>query len=60
MYTKKNDQERANEQYRTIEAMFRKGYSTFDIARQLDLPTMNVLDVTQKIFAMDMRRERRA
>lgn len=60
MYTKKNNQERSNEQYRAIEAMYRKGYSTSDIARQLKLPRTNVLDVTQKIFAMDMRRMGRA
>lgn len=50
----KTYQEKASEQYRRIEAMYRKGYSTSDIARQFKLPRTNVLDVTQKIFAMDM------
>lgn len=56
----KTYQEKASEQYRAIEAMYRKGYSTSEIARSTKLPLVNILDVTQKIFAMDMMRMGRA
>lgn len=40
--------------YRKIEAMFRRGTSTDDICRSTGLSKIDVLDVTQKIFALDM------
>ena len=42
--------------YRKIEAMFRRGTSIDDICRSTGLSKIDVLDVTQKIFALDMAR----
>lgn len=47
---------RLDDNYRKIEAMFRRGASIDDICRTTKLSKIDVLDVTQKIFAMDMAR----
>ena len=44
--------------YRKVEAMYRKGYDTKSIMDALDLTKIEVLDIEQKIFAMDMKRGR--
>ena len=44
-------------QYRRIEAMYRQGYSTDEIVRATELNRMDVLEVTQRIFALDMIRK---
>lgn len=49
-------QERLDMNYRKAEAMYRKGRSIDEIERSIGLPRMDVLDIVQKIFAMDVRR----
>lgn len=49
-------QELLENSYRKIEAMFRRGTSIDDICRSTGLSKIDVLDVTQKIFALDMAR----
>ena len=49
-------QELLENSYRKIEAMFRRGTSIDDICRSTGLSKIDVLDVTQKIFALDMMR----
>ena len=44
--------------YRKVEAMYRKGCDTRTIMDALDLTKLEVLDITQKIFAIDMKRGR--
>lgn len=43
--------------YRKVEAMYRKGNTISDIVRGTELIDLEVFDIIQKIFAMDMRRE---
>lgn len=52
-------EDRLANNYRKVEAMYRKGHSFEDIGRQTGLDMMDVYDITQKIFAMDMRRASR-
>lgn len=54
--TKKNDYDVT---YRQIEAMYHKGYSSEEIARNMNMSKIDVLDYVQKIFAMDMRKRQR-
>lgn len=42
--------------YRKIEAMYRRGKDIADICRATGLSKMDVIDTTQKIFALDMER----
>lgn len=42
--------------YRQVEAMYRKGLSIEEIMRRSGLTKLSVLDLTQKIFALDMRK----
>lgn len=42
--------------YRQVEAMYRKGLSIEEIMRCSRLTKLSVLDFTQKIFALDMRK----
>lgn len=42
--------------YRQVEAMYRKGLSIKEIMRCSGLTKLSVLDLTQKIFALDMRK----
>lgn len=51
-------EERMANSYRKVEAMYRKGRSVKDIARSIELPIMDVMDIIQKIFAMDVRANR--
>lgn len=53
-------QEKLDMNYRKVEAMYRKDLSITDMKRQLGLDSMDVLDIVQKIFAMDQRRMNRA
>ena len=53
-------QEKLDMNYRKVEAMYRKDLSITDMKRQLGLDSMDVLDIAQKIFAMDQRRMNRA
>ena len=48
--------ERLDANYRKVEAMYRKGKSIDEIESESGLSKMDVLDITQKIFALDMRR----
>lgn len=50
-------QDRLDNAYRKVEAMYRKGLSINEIVRDSYLDRLDVLDITQKIFAMDMRRQ---
>lgn len=53
-------QEKLDMNYRKVEAMYRKDLSITDMKRQLGLDSMDILDIAQKIFAMDQRRKNRA
>lgn len=48
--TKKMD-----DSYRKVEAMYRKGLSTDEIAKAVNLDRMDVLDIEQKIYHLDVR-----
>lgn len=50
-------QDRLDNNYRKVEAMYRKGQSIDEIIRSSYLDRMDVLDIVQKIFAMDMRKQ---
>ena len=50
-------QDRLDNNYRKVEAMYRKGQSLDEIIRGSYLDRMDVLDIVQKIFAMDMRKQ---
>ena len=53
-------QERLDASYRMVEAIYRKGGDTNTICRQTGLCKMDVLDITQKIYALDERRRAKA
>ena len=44
--------------YRKVEAMHRRGCSTDEISNNLRLSKIEILDITQKIFAMDKKLNR--
>lgn len=50
-------QEVISNNYRKVEAMYRRGSSVDEIVRATELIGLEVIDVVQKIFAMDMRKE---
>ena len=45
--------------YRRVEAMYRKGFGSQEIARSTNLSIFDVLDIMQKVFALDVKKERR-
>lgn len=47
-------EETINSSYRKIEAMYRRDCSTEEIVRATRLTYIDVLDVIQRIFAIDM------
>lgn len=49
-------EDRMKQNYRKVEAMYRRDCSAEEIARSVKLPMMDVLDIMQKIFALDMSR----
>lgn len=53
---KYTNEEYQNMKYRQVEAMYRKGLSIKKIMRCSGLTKLSVLDLTQKIFALDMRK----
>lgn len=53
-------EDRLKNNYRKVEAMYRKGCDTATIIRQTELDKFDVFDIIQKIFAMDERRKARA
>ena len=53
---KYTNEEYQNMKYRQVEAMHRKGLSIKEIMRCSGLTKLSVLDLTQKIFALDMRK----
>lgn len=53
---KYTNEEYQNMKYRQVEAMYRKGLSIKEIMRCSGLTELSVLDSTQKIFALDMRK----
>lgn len=55
MYNNKKDKEK-DTKYRKVEAMWRRGCSVDEIVRSVKLSKMDVLDATQKIFALGMKR----
>ena len=63
MYFKNDrDEKRYNDNYRMIEAMYRKGMSIDDICNDMKsrLSRIDTIDIIQKIFAMDeIRKEKR-
>lgn len=53
---KYTNEEYQNMKYRQVEAMYRKGLSIEEIIRCSGLTKLSVLELTQKIFALDMRK----
>lgn len=49
----------ADDCYRKIEAMYRRGLTTNEIAKAVNQSYLATIDVIQKIFAMDMRKKDR-
>lgn len=52
-------EDRLANNYRRVEAMYRKGLNFGDIALSTGLDMIDVYDIAQKIFALDMRRASR-
>ena len=48
-------QKKMDDSYRKVEAMYRKGLSTDEIAKAVTLDRMDVLDIEQKIYHLDVR-----
>lgn len=48
-------EEKLKNNYRKVEAMYRKNKPTDDIARSVGLSRIDTLDIIQKIFALDMK-----
>lgn len=42
--------------YRCVEAMYRRGCTVDDIVNSTGINKMDVLDIVQKIFALDMKK----
>lgn len=42
--------------YRCVEDMYRRGCTVDDIVNSTGISKMQVLDITQKIFALDMKK----
>ena len=42
--------------YRCVEAMYRRGCTVDDIVNSTGISKMDVLDIVQKIFALDMKK----
>lgn len=53
-------EERLSNNYRKVEAIFKRGFNADEIARNLNLDKMDVLDIVQKIVALDIQKEERA
>lgn len=53
---KYTNEEYQNMKYRQVEAMYRKGLNIEEIMRCSGLTKLSVFDLTQKIFALDMRK----
>lgn len=53
-------QDRLDNAYRKVEAMYRKNLTIDEMSRQTSLERIDILDIVQKIFAMDVRRMNRA
>lgn len=45
-----------DEDYRCVEAMYRRGCTVDDIVNSIGISKMDVLDIVQKIFALDMKK----
>lgn len=48
-------QKKMDDSYRKVEAMHRKGLSTNEIAKAVNLDRMDVLDIEQKIYHLDVK-----
>lgn len=48
-------QKKMDDSYRKVEAMYRKGLSTDEIAKAVNLDRMDVLDIEQKIYHLYVR-----
>ena len=48
-------QKKMDDSYRKVEAMYRKGLSTNEIAKAVNLDRMDVLDIEQKIYHLYVR-----
>lgn len=60
MYEKKKKREDIlADNYRKVEAMYRRGLGVNEIMRAISLSRMDALDIIQKIFAMDQRKAAR-
>ena len=55
---KYTNEEWLDRKYRQIEALYRKGFNIDEIVRCSGLTRLAVLDITQKIFALDMKKSR--
>lgn len=50
-------EDRLANNYRKVEAMYRRGFNVNDIARAIGLSLMDTYDITQKIFALDIKKK---
>lgn len=48
-------QKKMDDSYRKVEAMYRKDLSTNEIAKAVNLDRMDVLDIEQKIYHLDVK-----
>lgn len=53
---KYTNEEWLDRKYRQVEALYRKDFGIDEIVRCTGLTRLAVLDITQKIFALDMRK----
>lgn len=51
-----NRQKKTDGDYRCVEAMYRRGCTVEEIVNSTRISKMNVLDIMQKIFALDMKK----
>lgn len=54
-----DDEKKREQKYRAVEAMYHKGYSAEEIARQLGLSLLETYDMMQKVYALLQRKHRR-
>ena len=56
MKRQKNNNNDNDGDYRCVEAMYRRGCTVDDIVNSIGISKMDVLDIVQKIFALDMKK----
>lgn len=56
MKRQRNNNNNNDGDYRCVEAMYRRGCTVDDIVNSTGISKMDVLDIVQKIFALDMKK----